>query len=431
LGSIALLISLYFPPEPGGGSVTAWNRALILQKIGYTVFVICGFPAYPSGKVTNPVYKGKLFWVEKTEEITVIRLRLLPLKSKDYLRRLILFINFIFLSLIYMPKILRISSRIVLVYALAPILFSSFIGFIYSKATKSFFVYEASALWPEELVAFRNLAFIVVSFGTLLAKISYRLPDMIVVISDFAAKYIVNNYKHDAMVYVLPIGVDPSRFPLKTKESSRKELIERQILPSVLENKFIVLYAGIITGITSVENMVYAADILKDEDGISFLIVGEGEEKTRLEKIKSDHNLNNLFFLPFQDSALVPYIISSADVCIVPLSAEFIYNATIPTKFFDYLACHKPQIGICGGELAMIINSKKIGITVKNGEIRKLAEGLVTLRNSPSLLQMMEENSKSVLQEFSVDALALKFNSVLKQEIMKNGRVQHKIESEG
>jgi len=330
-----------------------------------------------------------------------------------------------------MPKILRISSRIVLVYALAPILFSSFIGFIYSKATKSFFVYEASALWPEELVAFRNLAFIVVSFGTFLAKISYRLPDMIVVISDFAAKYIVNNYKHDAMVYVLPIGVDPSRFPLKTKESSRKELIERQILPSVLENKFIVLYAGIITGITSVENMVYAADILKDEDGISFLIVGEGEEKTRLEKIKSDHNLNNLFFLPFQDSALVPYIISSADVCIVPLSAEFIYNATIPTKFFDYLACHKPQIGICGGELAMIINSKKIGITVKNGEIRKLAEGLVTLRNSPSLLQMMEENSKSVLQEFSVDALALKFNSVLKQEIMKNGRVQHKIESEG
>ena len=192
----ALLISLYFPPEPGGGSGTAWNRALILHKIGYVVFVLCGFPSYPTGKVINPMYKGKLFYVEKTGDITLIRLRLLPLKSKDYLRRFILFINFMFLTLIYMPKILRVSTRIALVYALAPILFSSFIGFIYSKVTKSFFVYEVSALWPEELIASRTtLHFIILSFGKSLARISYALPDMIVVISEFAAKYLTNNYK--------------------------------------------------------------------------------------------------------------------------------------------------------------------------------------------------------------------------------------------
>jgi len=359
LGLVALLISLYFPPEPGGGSITAWNRALILQKLGYTVFVLCGFPSYPAGKVINPKYKGKFFYVEKFENITLIRLRLLPLKSKGYLRRVILFMNFISLSFVYIPRILKISNEISLVYALAPMLFSSFIGFIYSKITKSFFIYEVSFLWPEELIAFRTSLHFTLSFGKILAKISYTLPDMLVTISEFAAQYLSTNYKPKAMIYALPIGVEPS-----------------------------------------------------------FLIVGEGEEKSKLEDIKLAHRLNNLFFLPFQDSAFVPDIIYSADVCVVPLSPDPIYNATIPTKFFDYLACHKPQIGICGEELAMIINSNKIGLTVKDKEIDKLVDGILSLKNSPSLISSMEHNSHAVLQEFSLNNLASKFNKVLKKEIM-------------
>src|ERR1044071_322688 len=167
---VALLISLYFHPEPGGGSVTALNRALILHKIGYSVFVLCGFPSYPAGKITDPKYNGKFFYVEKMDDITLIRLRLIPLKSKGYLRRFILFLNFISLSLFYMPKILSTSKEISLVYALAPIIFSSYIGAIYSKVTKSFFIYEVSALWPEELIASRSLLhFIVLLSGKVLA----------------------------------------------------------------------------------------------------------------------------------------------------------------------------------------------------------------------------------------------------------------------
>jgi hypothetical protein len=50
---IALLISMYFPPEPSCGAMTAFNRALILHKIGYSVFVLFGFPSCPSGKVNQ------------------------------------------------------------------------------------------------------------------------------------------------------------------------------------------------------------------------------------------------------------------------------------------------------------------------------------------------------------------------------------------
>jgi len=427
MGHIALLISIYFTPEPGGGARTAWNRALILHKIGYTVFVICGFPSYPTGRVIETTYRGKFFYVEKMNNFTLIRLRLLPLESRGYLRRLILYMNFIFLSFIWMPKILTISLKPELVYALAPNMFSCIIGFVYAKVTKSFFIYEVSAFWPEELVALRIRLYSILSlFGKPFAKLSYVLPDMLVVISNSAAKYVANNYHPKVLIYAMPIGVDPDRYPSRTKESSRKELIQKNILPAVLENKFIVLYAGVITKVTKVINLIYAADKLKNnQNNIAFLIIGEGEEKESIEQFKSDNMINNLYLLPFQDAKWVPYIISAADVCVVPLSPESIYETTLPTKFFDYLACNKPQIGICGGELEELINTNKIGLTVKDGEIDRLVNVVLSLSNSPSLIDSMILNSGQLLSNFTLSRLSFNFDKALRKEILiKNTRIK-------
>jgi len=419
LGRIALLISMYFPPEPGGGATTALNRALILSKIGYSVYVLCGFPSYPTGKVNEEVYKRKFFYLEKMGDFTLIRLRLLPLESKGLLKRFILFVNFVVLSLIWLPKILRISINPELVYALAPNFFSCLIGFIYSRATRSFFVYEVSAFWPEELVAFRvNLYFILLHVGKIFVRIAYVLPDMIIVISELAGEYVNKTYRPKVLVYPLAIGVEPSRYHLSSKETSRKELIEKKVFPRDLENKFIVLYSGVISKVTKIENLVMAAGKIKNQTDIAFLIIGEGEEKAKLDEIRRRDRISNLFLLPFQASTFVPYIIDAADVCVVPLSNEPIYETTVPTKFYDYLACHKPQIGICAGELKRLIDSNNIGVTVKNGDIDRLVETILSLKNSPSSIQKMTENSARVLREYTLDNLAVKFNIVLKKNIM-------------
>jgi len=391
------------------------------------VFVICGFPSYPTGRVIETTYRGKFFYVEKMNNFTLIRLRLLPLESRGYLRRLILYMNFIFLSFIWMPKILTISLKPELVYALAPNMFSCIIGFVYAKVTKSFFIYEVSAFWPEELVALRIRLYSIISlFGKPFAKLSYVLPDMLVVISNSAAKYVANNYHPKVLIYAMPIGVDPDRYPSRTKESSRKELIKKNILPAVLENKFIVLYAGVITKVTKVINLIYAADKLKNnQNNIAFLIIGEGEEKESIEQFKSDNMINNLYLLPFQDAKWVPYIISAADVCVVPLSPESIYETTLPTKFFDYLACNKPQIGICGGELEELINTNKIGLTVKDGEIDRLVNVVLSLSNSPSLIDSMILNSGQLLSNFTLSRLSFNFDKALRKEILiKNTRIK-------
>jgi len=279
-----------------------------------------------------------------------------------------------------------------------------------------------SDLWPDELVVFSTrLFFIIFHLGRVVAKFSYIFPNIIVTISQLAAEHVTRFYEPRALVFVLPIGVDLDKFQANSKEYSRKRLIADNLLPDHLKNKFIVLYSGLISRATRVENVVMVAKKLQYEHNeISFLIVGDGEEKERLEELKAIHDIKNLIMLPFQPRELVPTIISASDLCIVSLPSTAIFDVDVPTKFYEYLACCKPQVGICGGELAKIINSNKIGFTVPDGKIDRIAEVIISIKNSPSLVSSMQKNSMSVLQRFSLDSLAMDFNIVLKSKMKKN-----------
>ena len=56
---------------------------------------------------------------------------------------------------------------------------------------------------------------------------------------------------------------------------------------------------------------------------------------------------------------------------------------------------------------------------MRDGEIDKLVDTILTLKNSPSLIQAMEKNTHAVLELFSLDALAFGLSDVLKKEISR------------
>lgn len=417
-----LLISIFFPPERGGGATGAWNRAMLFSKLGYSVFVITTFPAYPSGKVTDTKYNRKFFHIETIDSIVVLRLRLLPVRYAGYLRRLVIFVNFVVVCIIYMPKILSIIGKenIVIVYSRSPVIFSSFIGLVYSKSTKSFFIYEAPDLWPEEFVVYRTrLLPIIQSVGKLLAKVSFSLPNIVITVSELAASYISDHYRPKATVYGLPVGVDPSKFHKLPKRESRAQLINSKIIPSLAESKFIVMYSGIISSIYRLEDLVFLADRLRNEKDIIVLIIGEGSEKQRLYTLKEKLKLDNLFILPSQSRELMPSIISSADICTILLSSESIYNIVLPIRFYEYLACCKPIVSFSDGELANIIHDNNIGYTVKVGDIDKLASIIKNLKNSSSSIQSIEKNCSNTLQKFSLDKISSDLLKILEKEAGK------------
>jgi colanic acid biosynthesis glycosyl transferase WcaI len=410
-----LLISMYFLPEPGGGASAALNRATILKMIGYNVFILCGFPTYPNGKIIEPKYHKKFVYVETIQNITVIRLRLLQIKHEGYIKRFILFSNFVIVSILLMPKILKITGKIDIVYSLAPIIFSSFSGFIYSKLTNAFFIYDVPDLWPEELVAFKStFSPLITVIGKIIAKLSYSLPDIIITISNSAAKIIYDNYKPRPPIYVIPIGVNPSLFPKLLKKESRTNLINQKIFPKELQEKFIILYAGLISPAQEVENLIILAEKIKDIHDIQVVILGDGENKPKI--AKKIQSMNNVHLLNYQPRNMMPLIYSSVDIGTVLLSKEPIFDIAFPTKFYEYIACNKPVLAICKGELAKIINFNNIGYAVDSDKIDELIPFIKKIKDCSDLFHIIEKNVYDTLQQFSLNTLSMDFKKVLEME---------------
>jgi colanic acid biosynthesis glycosyl transferase WcaI len=426
MSPIALLISLYFPPEIGGGSTGAWNRALLLSKIGFKVFVICGFPCYPSGKVIDKKYKHRIFARETLGDIGEIRIRLPTLSHEGYLKPFVIFASFLFLAILYFPRISRITHRPSVVYARSPVVFGSLVGAMYSFLMRTSYVYEVPDLWPEELLVVKNRMLpIIARLGRQAAKLSYHFPNLILTVSESAAEYIRDNYAPKSSVYGIPVGVEPLDFPRIPKKKAREDLIRKRIFSEHFMDKFIVLYSGKVSTAQSVETLCRLAEILDSDKEILILIVGGGNGVDTVKSMVSTLNLTNLLILPSQPRELMPLLISSSDICTVLLSPEPIFRVALPTKFYEYLACGKPVLGICEGELAKMIDGNEIGLSAPFHDVERIASIKRSFKADPTKLSKSEPASINLANSFSLDTLSGIVGRILDLELHGAG-VTHK-----
>jgi glycosyltransferase involved in cell wall biosynthesis len=411
---IILLITLYFPPEIGGGSTGAWNRALVFNELGYRVLILTGFPSYPTGRIRDKKYSKKIFVVEDLGPFKIIRIRLPPLSHNGLIRPMLIFSSFVFLTILFSPIIYKIAFRPKIIYSRSPIIFSSLIGLIYSRLFRCKYYYEVPDLWPEELFFRENhLSSILFIIGKFIAKITYYFPDKIFTTTKYSAEYLIENYRPKTAVYGIPVGVNVKDFKVISKDEARLQLIKTSLYSNEFLNKFIVLYTGRLSVAQGTSRFIDIAIELKNERDIILLIIGEGPERKKLESAKLEKKLDNLVILPAQQRNLMPTIISSCDVCTIILSPEPIFRVVFPSKFFEYLACSKPILGICQGELAELIKESFIGIVSERGEIYDLANSIKEMKNSPDEMLRYEKNSSRLLKKYSIEEVSLQYQKIL------------------
>lgn len=410
---VLLLISLNFPPETNGGATGAWNRAKVLHNLGFQIFVLAGF-SRSHGREGKFIDFGKrIMFVERLDNITVIRVWSPNLDNEGFFRPFVVYISFVIICLLVIPKVFKMLPKVDVIYARSPIVFSSIVGFIYSRLLHSFYIYEAPDVWPDELIVIKSpLLPFIMSFGKIISKMSYCKADIIITVSESAAEYIKSHYKPNAKVFGIPSGVDPEKFAPTLKSIARNKLIEDKLLPSILYDKFVVLYSGRISPAQKIDDLISAAKKLIEFKNIYIIIIGGGATYDRLHKLKVQNNLNNIIFLPFQKRELMPLIISSVDVCTLFLAPEPVYGIAIPTKFYEYLSCLKPVIGVCHGEVEKIIKKYNIGLTCQNGDVDELADSILKMRkiiDSTDLLPYCTD----ALKNFSLQSISLVFAKVL------------------
>jgi glycosyltransferase involved in cell wall biosynthesis len=142
-----------------------------------------------------------------------------------------------------------------------------------------------------------------------------------------------------------------------------------------LQDKFIVGYSGNLGRAHDFQTLLDAADMLRADTKILFLMIGGGAAMTRLAGAVDRRGLKNFRFLPYQPRESLADALAAADVHWLSLIPE-LEGLIVPSKFYGILAAGRPAIfiGDPEGEIAREIDACGCGATVRIADARELMQ---------------------------------------------------------
>jgi glycosyltransferase involved in cell wall biosynthesis len=211
----------------------------------------------------------------------------------------------------------------------------------------------------------------------------YRHADRVIVLSRDMRDRVVKSGVDAARVDCIPNWIDTSLVhPVKQDNPFRKE--------HGLAGQFVVMYSGNLGLCQRLEDVVAAANVLRERADILFLLVGEGSLKPQLERSAAEMGLTNVRFLPYQPKAELAVSLSAADVHLVPLD-ERVAACLMPSKLYGVLASATPFIAVAPDEceLSELALEHGVGVLAPPGEPEALAEVIERLADETWDLEEM------------------------------------------
>jgi glycosyltransferase involved in cell wall biosynthesis len=363
-----LFLSHYFPPEVNAPATRTFEHCKEWVRQGHQVTVVSCVPHHPMGKAYSG-YSNKWIHVEYTNGIKAIKVLTYITANEGFLKRTVNYIIYMLMAILLAPFL----SRADVVISTSPQFFNGLAGYFVSRIKRAPWVLEIRDLWPESIVAvgaIKNRRLINVLES--IERFVYRKADHVVAVTYAFKDHIrkVGGRKID--VLVLRNGVDLNAF----NDTPIDRELEKQW---GLHNKFVAAYVGTHGMAHGLETILDAAEILKDNQKIIFLLVGDGADKAHLINESQRRGLRNVILKEQQPKHKMPLIWAMTDVSLVLLKKLDLFKTVIPSKIFESMAMQKPIILGVEGEARSIVEESGAGMCIEPESAVSLAGAVLEL----------------------------------------------------
>jgi colanic acid biosynthesis glycosyl transferase WcaI len=357
-----LFLSQFFTPEP---DFKGLPFALELTRRGHEVEVVTGFPNYPGGKV-YPGYRIRPFQRETIQGIRVNRVPLYPSHSTSAAGRVLNYASFAASAAVLGTLATR---RADVAYVYHPPATVGLPASVISAIRGVPFVYDVQDLWPDTLASTGML-----SHPRILKGISawcsfvYRRAAHVVVLSPGFRRTLIDRGVPQGKVTFIPnwcpeIGSAPDNGALRAEG---------------LAGRFNILFAGTMGKAQDLDTVLSAAALCAAKNpSIQFVFVGGGIERPRLEA--QSLGKSNVLFLPARPAAEMPSLFAMADVLLVHLKDDPLFEITIPSKTQAYLEAGKPILLAGRGDAADLVAEAGAGMVSPPGNASALADAALSM----------------------------------------------------
>lgn len=397
----ALILSQYYWPE--GFQIN--DIAKSMSEKGIAVEVLTGKPNYPAGEI----FKGYRAWGCERETRDGVDIHRIPLmaRKRGGMRLALNYLSFVISGLLFGPWLLRGKKfDVIFVYAPSPILQAIpaiLLGWLKGCPT----VLWVQDLWPESLSATGHVKNkVVLGLVEHVVRFIYRHMDLLLVQSE---------------AFIDPVSALASGTPVKYHPNSVAEsfsspaIVESPAIPG-LGRGFSVVFAGNIGTAQAVEVIVEAATLLREEQDIHFVVLGDGSRRDWMLQQANSLALVNLHLPGRFPVETMPGIMQNASALLVTLADEEIFRFTVPSKVQAYLAAARPILACLNGEGARLVGDAGAGLIVPAEDGRALADAILQMYHMPQQERDAMGKKGAVFHEkhFAHDMLVDRLGDVLR-----------------
>jgi glycosyltransferase involved in cell wall biosynthesis len=363
-----LIVSQYFWPESFRINDLAKS---LKQDFQCDVTVLTGMPNYPQGNF----FSGYGLWGpahEMLDGINIYRVPLIPRGNGSNLRLALNYLSFAGLACLFGPARCRGPYDLIFVAQYSPVTVAlpAILLKMIHKAPMFLWVQD---LWPESISATGAIQsrWILRAVERLVAFI-YRQSDRILVQSRAFISHIRPLSGEEAAIDYLP---------------NWAEELYRPCVPDVpwgeskgLPAGFRVMFAGNIGAAQDFATILSAAERLREQADIQWVILGDGSARNWVEQEIERRKLAASVHLMGRHSVEeMPRFFALADALLVTLKKEPIFALTIPSKVQSYLACARPVVAALEGEGSRVVEESGAGLTCCPEDPEQLASIVLQL----------------------------------------------------
>jgi glycosyltransferase involved in cell wall biosynthesis len=384
-------VQQHFATPHGEAGVRGYNLVKTFVDRGHNVTVIAGHNWRDDSLKVGP---GQWRAENELDGFRLVRLGVYYSNFQGFWPRLRSFVTFAALA---SREVVRRDAD--LVFASSPPLTMALPALVGRWARGIPYVLEVRDLWPDfpiEMGIIRNPVLKRVLWA--FERLAYRRAWRLVALAPGIKRQIEGKAGvAPSSVLMVPNGSDTAGLWPVDRPARRHLPVGR--------NELVLGYTGTLGVANGLDAVLDAARVLKRRrvHGVTFALIGDGREKTRLMCRAAREGLDNVRFTGLVGKGRYNEILAELDVGLqILMNVKAFYYGTSPNKFFDYLAAGKPVLVNYPGWMSDLVTQHECGVAVAPDDPDLFADAVERLLEDRDRLSAMGRAARVLAEaEFS------------------------------
>lgn len=336
----------------------------------------------------------------KYKNIQVMRVNKRKLKE-NIIQRAFNYFNFFYEAIKLGIKISKDSDLII---ATSPQLLVGVAGAIISKINKKKFLLDVRDLWPDivlDMGVMKKYNPIYI-FLKLLEKFMYKQSDYLVYNSPGFKEYLESKYSKERMSLITN-GIDDYILDYFKDKQIRIEKKE----------KYKILYAG---NLGIAQDIKILIDLAKKRENVEIILIGKGSQEKVIQEKINDLKVKNIKLISSIPRKELLKLYEEVDILFLQLKNIKMFEKTIPSKIFEYLATQKPIIyGVEGVAKKILKEEFNRKYYFKANNLEDLEEVLDEVIRDIEINKYIKPNIEKLIANYSRSSLAKRYREILEK----------------